>query len=180
MTPADSEWVTRAEEVADDGLNPVNEATLRFAIGKYYDDVGDFGRAFRSYQRANELNKTRATPYDREDRTRFVNNMVRVFTPETFARAQAGASDSARPVFVVGMPRSGTSLVEQIIASHPEAWGAGELNFWQIAARGHPRRCSMSRSVGVSQRTTSRYWRDIPPARGASWTRRRSTLIISG
>ena len=137
MTPADSDWVKHAEEIAADDLNPVNEATLRFAIGKYYDDVGDVARAFRSYQRANELNKLRAAPYDREDRTRFVNDVTRVFTPEALARARAGGSDSARPVFVVGMPRSGTSLVEQIIASHPEAWGAGELNFWQIATRGH-------------------------------------------
>jgi len=137
MTPADSEWVKRAEEIAAGGLDAVNEATLRYAIGKYYDDVGDYGRAFRAYQRANELKKLRAAPYDREDRTRFVNDAVRVFTPEILAPAQAGASDSARPVFVVGMPRSGTSLVEQIIASHPEAWGAGELNFWQTTARGH-------------------------------------------
>ncbi|HXY95483.1 MAG TPA: sulfotransferase [Steroidobacteraceae bacterium] len=136
MTPADSEWVKRAEEIAAGGLDAVNEATLRFAIGKYYDDVGDFGRAFRNYQRANELNKLRTVPYDREDRTRVVNDTVRIFTPEALA-PQAGASDSARPVFVVGMPRSGTSLVEQIIASHPEAWGAGELDFWQLAARGH-------------------------------------------
>jgi Flp pilus assembly protein TadD len=137
MTPADSEWVKRAEEVAAGDLMAVNEASLRFAIGKYYDDVGEYGRAFRNYQRANELNKQRTAPYDREDRTRFVNDVVRVFTPDALTRVRNGASDSARPVLIVGMPRSGTSLVEQIIASHPEAWGAGELDFWQIAAREH-------------------------------------------
>ena len=46
-----------------------------------------------------------------------------------------GASDSIRPVFIVGLPRSGTSLVEQIIASHPGVFGAGELNFWGIQAK---------------------------------------------
>ncbi len=137
MTPADSEWVKGAEEIAAGGLSAVDEATLRYAIGKYYDDVGEYGHAFRSFKRANELLKPRAEAYDREGRTRFVNDTVRVFTPEALARPQAGASDSARPVFVVGMPRSGTSLVEQIIASHPEARGAGELTFWQIAARAH-------------------------------------------
>jgi tetratricopeptide (TPR) repeat protein len=137
MTPADAEWVKSAEEIAAGGLSAVDEGALRFAIGKYYDDVGDYARAFRSYQRANELNKLRAAPYDREDRVRFVDDMARVYTRETLARPQPGASDSARPVFVVGMPRSGTSLVEQIIASHPDAFGAGELNFWQIAIRGH-------------------------------------------
>jgi tetratricopeptide (TPR) repeat protein len=138
LTPADSEWVKRAEEIADGGLTPLDEATLRFAIGKYYDDVGDYARAFRSYRTANELHKLRAEPYDREGRTRFVDDLVRAYTPEAIAIARTiGGSDSQRPVFVVGMPRSGTSLVEQIIASHPTARGAGELDFWRIVVREH-------------------------------------------
>jgi Flp pilus assembly protein TadD len=137
MTPADSQWVKRAEEIAAGGLNAVDEATLRFAIGKYYDDLGDFGRAFGSYQRANQLYKLRAESYDREAHTRFVDDLVRARTRETIAAASAGGSDSERPVFVLGMPRSGTSLVEQIIASHPQAHGAGELDFWQNVVRRH-------------------------------------------
>jgi tetratricopeptide (TPR) repeat protein len=137
MTPADSDWAKHAEDIAAGDLSTVDEITLRYSMGKYYDDVGDFSRAFRNYQRANELKKLRAPPYDKEQRTRFVNEAIRAFTPEVLARAQAGASDSERPLFVVGMPRSGTSLVEQIIASHPEARGAGELAFWQTAARAH-------------------------------------------
>jgi tetratricopeptide (TPR) repeat protein len=138
MTPADSAWIKRAEEIADGPLTPIDEATLRFAIGKYYDDVEDFTRAFRSYQQANELHKLRAEPYDREGRRRFVDDLVSRYTPEAIADAGAnGGSDSQRPVFVVGMPRSGTSLVEQIIASHPAALGAGELDFWKIVVREH-------------------------------------------
>jgi tetratricopeptide (TPR) repeat protein len=138
MTPADTEWIRRAEEIADGGLTSMDEATLRFAIGKYYDDVADYARAFRSYQRANELHKLRAEPYDREGRARFVDDLVRGYTPEAIASARTtGGSDSQRPVFVVGMPRSGTSLVEQIIASHPAARGAGELEFWHIVVREH-------------------------------------------
>jgi tetratricopeptide (TPR) repeat protein len=137
MTPADGAWVKRAEEIAASGLTPIDEATLRFAIGKYYDDVADYPRAFRSYQRGNELHKLRAEPYDREGRARFVDDLVRLYTPELLARARTAASDSARPVFIVGMPRSGTSLVEQIIASHASACGAGELDFWTIAVRKH-------------------------------------------
>src|SRR6267154_1882650 len=137
MTPADGAWLKRAEEIAASGLTPIDESAMRFAIGKYCDDVGDFARAFRSYQRANELQTLAADPYDRGARTRFVNDMVRVYTREALSRARAGASDSARPVFVVGMARSGTSLVEQIIASHPAAWGAGELNVWRGIAHKH-------------------------------------------
>ena len=138
MTPSDAGWVKQAEEIADGGLTPIDEATLRFAIGKCYDDVGNFARAFRSYQKANELHKLRAEAYDREGRTRFVDDMVRLYGGEAVARARAAPiSESERPVFVVGMPRSGTSLVEQIVASHPAAHGAGELDFWTIVVRKH-------------------------------------------
>jgi tetratricopeptide (TPR) repeat protein len=135
MTPADSDWVKRAEELASGGLTPIDEATLRFAIGKYYDDVGDYARAFRSYQSANKLHKLRAEPYDREVHSRFTDELMRVRTAEAIASASAPGSDSQRPVFVLGMPRSGTSLVEQIIASHPQAHGGGELSFWQLVVR---------------------------------------------
>jgi tetratricopeptide (TPR) repeat protein len=137
MTPADAAWLKRSDEIAASGLTLLDESTLRFAMGKYCDDVGDFPRAFRSYQRANELHRQRASPYDKEGRSRFVEDFVSHYTPEALARPHAGASESMRPVFVVGMPRSGTSLVEQIIASHPAAHGAGELEFWTEAVRKH-------------------------------------------
>jgi len=137
MTPADADWLARSEAIVAARLSPTDEATLRFSMGKYCDDVGDYPRAFRNYQRANELQKMTAEPYDRALRARFVDDLIRVYTPEALAATRAGASDSARPVFVVGMPRSGTSLVEQILAAHPAACGAGELNFWTIAMRKH-------------------------------------------
>ncbi|HKD55780.1 MAG TPA: sulfotransferase [Steroidobacteraceae bacterium] len=135
MTSADSAWLKGAEEAAASGRGALEETNIRYAIGKYYDDVGNFGRAFRSYQRANELQKTLARPYDREARSHFVDDVMRVYTRETVERGYAGASDSAQPVLVVGMMRSGTSLVEQIIAAHPAAYGAGELEFWNDAVR---------------------------------------------
>ncbi len=128
-------WLQRAEEIAASGIAPLDEASLRFAIGKYFDDVEQFERAFRSYQRANELLKSVAEDYDAGARTRQVDDLIRVYTSESIAAASAGASASMQPVFVVGMPRSGTSLAEQIIASHPAAMGAGELQFWNDAVR---------------------------------------------
>jgi tetratricopeptide (TPR) repeat protein len=137
MTPADNAWLKSAEAVAHDGLAPLDEATIRFAIGKFCDDVGDFARAFRSYQRANELQKTLAEPYDAEARVRFVDDLIRIYTPEALAGLPKNSPELLRPVLVVGMPRSGTSLVEQIIASHPKANGAGEQQFWSDAVRKH-------------------------------------------
>jgi tetratricopeptide (TPR) repeat protein len=137
MTTADSAWLHRAEEVAASGITPSDESELRFAIGKYYDDVEDFKLAFRSYQRANDLLKPLAEPYDREARRRFVDDLTRAYTQETVAGVAAGASNSNKPIFVMGMPRSGTSLTEQIIASHPSVKGAGELDFWPHAGLEH-------------------------------------------
>lgn len=130
MTPEDRGWLESVERLLETGVSRVEETSLRFALGKYFDDVGRFPEAFEQYRRANELYKLIATPYDREGRTAMVDDMLRVYTRQRLAQPIEGASDSQRPVFVIGMPRSGTSLVEQIIASHPQSVGAGELEFW--------------------------------------------------
>jgi len=83
------------------------------------------------------LMKTAAVAYDRDARERFVGDLTRIYARESFSEAHKGGSDSKLPVLVVGMPRSGTSLVEQIIASHPAAKGAGEHRFWGQAFRRH-------------------------------------------
>ena len=134
MTRADRDWLEGAERMLAAGVPAVEEERLRFAMGKYFNDIGNYAGAFAAYQRANELQKRHATPYDHAARTEFVDEMIRVYPRERFAQPLDGASDSRRPVFVVGMMRSGTSLVEQIIASHPRAAGAGELEYWNTTA----------------------------------------------
>jgi tetratricopeptide (TPR) repeat protein len=137
MTPSDSAWLKHAEEVAANEIAPWDESELRFAIAKHYDDVEDFKRAFQNYKRANDLLKPIAEPYDREAHKGFVDIMIRTYTQEVATRVYGGASNSMKPVFVIGMPRSGTSLTEQIISSHPSAKGAGELGFWADAVHEH-------------------------------------------
>ena len=135
---SDAGWLQRAEEIAASGIAPLEEAGLRFAIGKYYDDVADFERAFRSYKRGNDLMKAvLAEKYQPDVHTRFVDDLIRVYTRETISGTESGGSASVKPIFVVGMMRSGTSLVEQIIASHRAVRGAGELQFWSDAVRQH-------------------------------------------
>jgi Sulfotransferase family len=99
-------------------------------MGKYCDDVRDFGGAFGHFKRANELLKTAAEDYDRKERSSLIDELIRVYSREAISALGTAGSSSVKPVFVVGMPRSGTSLAEQIIASHPAAFGAGELYFW--------------------------------------------------
>jgi len=130
MTNADAEWLKNAEELATSAIHPLEEANLRFAMGKYCDDVNDFADAFKNFKRGNELLKTTAEDYDRKKRSHLIDELIRVYSRESIAKIGAAGSSSVKPVFVVGMPRSGTSLAEQIIASHPAAYGAGELHFW--------------------------------------------------
>jgi tetratricopeptide (TPR) repeat protein len=138
MTVADSAWLKGAEASADSGLSPLQEASIRTAIGKYYDQIGDFAKAFRSFQRAKELVKTASVDYDSERQARMGDTLISAYGRELLARPQPGASQSSLPILVVGMPRSGSTLVEQIVASHPAVRGAGEIEFWGQAIGKQP------------------------------------------
>jgi tetratricopeptide (TPR) repeat protein len=130
LTKADADWFKGAEKIATSGIDPMEEANLRFAMGKYCDDVSDFAQAFQNFKRANELLKNAANDYDPMARSHLVDELIRVYSRDAVSNIGVPGSSSARPVFVVGMPRSGTSLAEQIIATHPATYGAGELQFW--------------------------------------------------
>ena len=138
MTAADQVWLETAQRMLGGPMAAVEKAQLHFAIGKYFDDVGDYARAFEEVRQANDLRKKVSAAYDRAARTAWVDDVIRHYTAESIAQLAEGANDSQRPVFVVGMMRSGTSLVEQIIASHPRAAGAGELQFWGMTEYKHP------------------------------------------
>jgi tetratricopeptide (TPR) repeat protein len=134
MTVDDAAWAAQVQRMAEQPLPPRDEVHLRFAMGKYLDDVREFEDAFANFQRAHELMKRYGDRYDRQRMTRGVDRVIHSYDREWARRPRADAIQSARPVFVVGMPRSGTSLAEQILASHPAIFGAGELPFWNSAA----------------------------------------------
>ncbi len=133
MTLGDAPWLAQALRIAAGASKPREEAYLRYAIGKYCDDVGDYTGAFAQYRRANDLTKAYAPSYDRQRMTQAVDRIIRSCDPQWARRPRSLALRTPRPVFIVGMPRSGTTLAEQILASHPSAFGAGELSFWTDA-----------------------------------------------
>jgi hypothetical protein len=137
MTPKDAHWLRQAEEFLKVSRSATETAELCFSIGKYWDDVSDFDRAFPNYQRANEALKAIGGTYNREARAAYVEDLVRTYTHDAIATSRGGVSESRRPIFIVGMPRSGTSLMERIIAAHPAVYGAGELGFWTEVLLAH-------------------------------------------
>jgi tetratricopeptide (TPR) repeat protein len=134
MTPEDAPWLSGAQRLAQRPLRPREAISLRYAMGKYFDDVRDFDQAFLHYQRANELTKLHGSRHDRQRLTQTIDELIQFYDRDWLQRARTGGVASKRPVFIVGMPRSGTSLTEQILASHPQVFGAGELMYWSAAS----------------------------------------------
>lgn len=105
-------------------------ASLQFMAARLLDSLGDFDRAFAAAQRANAMRQSHFDPNGIE---RFIDDAIAFFTPQRLAQLQRATHGSKAPVFIVGMPRSGTTLVEQILSSHPCIHGGGELTWiWQI------------------------------------------------
>ncbi len=112
----------------NESLAPKDKVILYYALGKVYVDLQDYDRAFECFRLGSAL-KRPLVDYDPDRRTRQVNDLIEFFDEARFAEiGDRFATYSRLPIFIVGMPRSGTSLVEQIIASHPVVYGAGELN----------------------------------------------------
>jgi tetratricopeptide (TPR) repeat protein len=137
MTPADGDWLRGAKELMDGGVTPLEEVDLRFAIGKYHDDLDEFDEAFSSFAAGNAVLKEIAIKYNRKGRDGFIDDILHLYTKDGIGAIGPGGSESTKPVFVVGMPRSGTTLTEQILASHPSVFGAGEIDFWNAFTRTH-------------------------------------------
>ena len=135
MGAGDAAWFADAQRIAGRRLRPKQEAYLRYALGKYFDDLRDFEQAFSNYRRANELMKLSGPRHDRQLLTRAVDAIMQFYDEDWAREHRSLGAESSRPVFIVGMPRSGTSLAEQILASHPAVFGAGELPYWSAAAR---------------------------------------------
>jgi tetratricopeptide (TPR) repeat protein len=133
MTADDVDWLMQARAIAKRPMPPRKQAVLEFAIGKYFDDVRDFERAFAHFRRANEAAQRCRPSHDRRALTQTVDAIIRDYDKNWINDCKRHSNDSPRPVFIVGMLRSGTTLAEQILASHPAAMGAGELAFWRNA-----------------------------------------------
>jgi tetratricopeptide (TPR) repeat protein len=108
-------------------LPPAARAAMAFALVKAFESRGEHARAFGYADRANAIQR-RTIDHDAASHSAYVDRIIETFTPSLFREhAGEGWTEEHRPVFVCGMPRSGTTLTEQVLASHPDVHGAGEL-----------------------------------------------------
>jgi len=112
--------------LARDDLEDDDRLQLEFALGKAMHDAGRPDDAFRHYSAANAL-RLKSQPYDEEKIRRTVDRCIAQFTAAAFADRAGGGCDAADPIFIVGLPRAGSTLVEQILASHSRVEGTSEL-----------------------------------------------------
>ena len=116
-------------------FDDINRSVLLLARGKALDDLGRYEEAMISLDEASEL-RSRFFSLKIETFEKQVDEIIALFNAETLADRVTANLDRT-PVLILGMPRSGTTLVEQIVSSHPDIAGAGELMFW----RNRLRRC---------------------------------------
>lgn len=117
--------------LAEGRLSSDDASNLHFALAGLSDRQGQYDRAFAHYQQANNLKeqvfRQKNMAFDPDRHRRMIDELIATFDRNFFERVGAFGLDTEVPVFVVGMPRSGTTLVAQILSSHPQALAAGEL-----------------------------------------------------
>lgn len=115
--------------LATPGLDTAQRLRLHLAIGKAADDLGNYALAMRHFDAADGVRRGVAS-FDSAAFSVEVDRLMTRCTSELMARASELGSCDATPVLIIGMPRSGTTLVEQIVSAHPDVGAGGELNFW--------------------------------------------------
>ncbi|HEY5721898.1 MAG TPA: sulfotransferase [Allosphingosinicella sp.] len=108
------------------GLSDEDRLHLHFALGKAHEDQGDAGRAFDHYAVGNSIRR-KTNNYDPNEIDDHVKRSIAFFTPEFFGAREGRGCAAPDPIFILGMPRAGSTLVEQILASHSEVEGTMEL-----------------------------------------------------
>jgi tetratricopeptide (TPR) repeat protein len=130
VTSDDNDLLLRMEAaLATPGLETAQLLRVHLAIGKAAEDLGDYALAMKHFDAADNVRRS-SKSFDSAAFSIEIDRLIARCTPELIAKASELGSRDATPVLIVGMPRSGTTLVEQIISMHPEVGAGDELHFW--------------------------------------------------
>jgi len=112
--------------LASSTLSDDDRLHFEFALGKALEDAGEYQQSFGHYSQGNAIRK-KLLPYSLDDNSKFVRRSKAVFTPDFFASRRQSGCAAPDPIFIVGLPRAGSTLIEQILASHSQVEGTMEL-----------------------------------------------------
>lgn len=129
----DDPLIAEMEKRAEAESAAPQSARLHFALGKAYDDIGRIDSAFRHFVVANARERGEVR-YDERATLATIARIKNLFSPAFMEQLRGNGNPSELPIFIVGMPRSGTTLVEQILASHPAVTAGGELHHFHLSA----------------------------------------------
>ena len=134
VTDDDAEMIEQMERLARDPGIPLRGLSfLHFGLGKAYEDLKQYERAMRHFDEANRISyKLRfgEAHFDKKAYAASIDWTIKTFSAEFFAKNRSANSEGDLPIFIIGMMRSGTTLVEQILSSHPGIEARGEQPFW--------------------------------------------------
>ncbi|MDJ0748343.1 MAG: sulfotransferase [Woeseiaceae bacterium] len=147
---SDAEVDTMLAQVESGQLPDEPLANFEFALGKAFEDREDYERSFEFYDRGN-TNRRQRERYDPVQTADSHDEFISIFSKEFLAQHEGSGDDSDAPIFIVGLPRSGSTLIEQILASHPDVEGTHEL----------PDLGRVARSIGLSRSDRKAYPRAV-------------------
>ena len=123
----DDDLAAMRAQIARTDIGDEDRFHLHFALGKALEDAGAYAESFEHYTKANALRR-KSQPYHREQTEKFTGRLRSVYTREFFETREGAGSMAPDPIFIVGLPRSGSTLIEQILASHSQVEGTMELH----------------------------------------------------
>ena len=137
--------------LATPGLEAVQRLRVHLAIGKAAEDLGDYALAMQHFDAADAVRQG-TVRFDSAAFSIEIDRLIARCTPEWIARAPELGSSDATPVLIIGMPRSGTTLVEQIVSMHPEVGAGAELHFWNQRGAEWHRSCSAGNAAAGNEK----------------------------
>ncbi|MGD9599809.1 MAG: sulfotransferase [Steroidobacteraceae bacterium] len=154
----DHEVAAMEKQLARGDLDKSAEIHFRFALGKAYEDLGDYDRAWHCYHTGNQAQRG-TVQYDPAEFEVRQSSIVKVFSQEFLAERAGNGCTDPDPIFIVGLPRSGSTLVEQILASHSQVEGTAEL----------PLLGKIANSIGRYRRDNLQYPEAVRDLRARDW-----------